>query len=106
MVGVTHIPDVYKIRLKPENKYLVLCSDGVSQFISDAAILQEVHSAYQAGLPPQIVARNLCTWAAQEWMKFDTCIDDCTAVVIYLSVDEERTEDKVRQCIKQRARDL
>ncbi|CAG9466086.1 unnamed protein product [Pedinophyceae sp. YPF-701] len=92
MVGVTHVPEVTVVPVKASDKFLVVCSDGISQFMNDDDIMREVYNGYSMGHPPHIVARQLCILAAREWTKYDTCIDDCTAIVAYLTpgAGEER----------------
>lgn len=34
MVGVSHLPELQSVPLVPDNKYLVICSDGISQVTS------------------------------------------------------------------------
>jgi len=84
VVGVTHLPELQRVTLRQGDRFLVLCSDGISQFMADDRIMEIVERAADQGGEPHEVASHLCAVAAGEWRKYDSTIDDCTAIVVFL----------------------
>eukprot|EP00879_Flechtneria_rotunda_P026474 GHRR01028229.1.p2 GENE.GHRR01028229.1~~GHRR01028229.1.p2 ORF type:complete len:182 (+),score=94.84 GHRR01028229.1:1658-2203(+) len=85
-VGVLDQPAVITTVLKPEDKYIVLMSDGIFEFLDSQQVLEEVHAAAAAGQPPSEAAKRLVKLARKCWQEQeDDIIDDCTAMVIYIS---------------------
>ncbi|KAF8071239.1 protein phosphatase [Scenedesmus sp. PABB004] len=85
-VGVIDTPALLAAPLTPADKYVVLMSDGIFEFIDSQAVMEEVHAAARAGLGPNDAARRLVRLARKSWQEQeDDIIDDCTAVVIYLT---------------------
>ncbi len=61
-VGVIAQPHVLEIALEPEHQYLVLCSDGIYEFMSNDEIVGIVHAEAEKGaLPAQIAKLLVCT---------------------------------------------
>ena len=58
-VGVIADPEVVEFQLGAQDKYLVLCSDGMFEFLSNQQIIGEVHALAQKGLGPQAISALL-----------------------------------------------
>uniref|UniRef100_A0A383VYJ0 protein-serine/threonine phosphatase n=1 Tax=Tetradesmus obliquus TaxID=3088 RepID=A0A383VYJ0_TETOB len=85
-VGVIDQPQLMAATLKPEDKYVVLMSDGIFEFLDSQQVMEEVHAAARAGQSPSEAAKRLVRLARKCWQEQeDDIIDDCTAMVIYLS---------------------
>lgn len=85
-VGVLDIPEVLTVSLKPQDKYLVLMSDGIFEFMENQKVIDMVHSAAESGISPHEVAKKLVRDARRLWQEEeDDIIDDCTCVVVYIS---------------------
>eukprot|EP00775_Hariotina_reticulata_P011481 gene11481-11625_t len=59
-VGVIDQPQLSATPIKPpEDRYIVLMSDGIFEFMDSQQVLQEVHAAARAGQPPHKAAERL-----------------------------------------------
>ena len=89
-VGVIATPDFIEHELRPEDKYLVLMSDGIFEFISNEEIIEMIHTYAQQGEGPKEVAKRLVKEARKRWQEEEEdVVDDCTVLVAYLSSDDE-----------------
>ena len=82
-LGVISTPDVKLVRrLVDKDRAIVLCSDGVSEFLSNERIGEIVYPFYQPN-DTEGACRKLVEEATYQWLKEDSVIDDITAVVIF-----------------------
>ena len=89
-VGVIATPDFIEHELRPEDKYLVLMSDGIFEFISNEEIIEMIHTYAQQGEGPKEVAKRLVKEARKRWQEEEEdVVDDCTVLIAYLSSDDE-----------------
>ncbi len=58
-VGVIAHPDVMEIPLEQGDQYLVLCSDGIYEFMSNDEIIGIVHAEAEKGALPANIAKLL-----------------------------------------------
>ncbi len=58
-VGVIAQPDIVEVALAPEHQYLVLCSDGIYEFMSNDDIIRIVHAEAEKGALPAAIAKLL-----------------------------------------------
>ena len=86
-VGVSTDPEVIKVTLQPEHKFVVIASDGVWEFLSNEEIGQIVWPFYQENSPEQ-AGNAIVRAAAQKWRENDSMIDDITCITIFLEVDQ------------------
>jgi serine/threonine protein phosphatase PrpC len=81
--GVSSMPDVFHHRVTAEDKYLVIASDGVWEFVTSqqASHVLSMHSVCSEA------AEKLAELSWTMWRKFDPCtVDDITAMVVDLQV--------------------
>ena len=72
-------------QVRRQDRYLVICSDGLFEFMSNKRIIGKIHKLAAAGLPPQEIASRLVSEARERWIKQDgRFVDDCTAIVVLL----------------------
>lgn len=82
-LGVIAVPDVKICRRQFEkDRAIVLCSDGVTEFLTNEQI-GEIVFPYYASNDTEGACRKLVEESTQMWMKEDSVIDDITAVVIF-----------------------
>ncbi|PNH12069.1 putative protein phosphatase 2C 12 [Tetrabaena socialis] len=90
-IGVTHTPELCRFPLTVDDRYLVLVSDGITEFLGSQDIIEKVHAWASVGTTPDDVARRLVREARLRWKAQDDgaegIIDDCTALVAYLVYD-------------------
>ena len=82
-VGVIPTPDtkIYKRQLD-QDKALVLCSDGVSEFLTNEQVAEIIDPFYEKN-DTEGACRRLIEEATQTWLKEECVIDDITAIVIF-----------------------
>ena len=87
-VGVSSDPEVMRFELQPEDKFIIIASDGVWEFLSNEKIAQIVWPYYLKNSPEQ-AGNAIVRAAATKWRENDTVIDDITCVTIFLEVDHQ-----------------
>eukprot|EP00884_Botryococcus_braunii_P021116 jgi/Botrbrau1/7689/Bobra.0159s0127.1 len=88
-VGLRARPEIRQIVLTPEDRYLLLMSDGLSEFTENQELMEIVHKKVKEGCTALEVAKYLVEDARQKWKNADdggACIDDCTAILAILEV--------------------
>ena len=113
-IGVIAEPEVTMHEIQPEDRYIIVCSDGglhsrglsssrlalltfatsgymfhgaagIVEFIENSEVMDMVHRLASSGAPPHIVAAQLIEEANLRWQEREGGIaDDCTVVVVYL----------------------
>lgn len=84
MVGVVSTPEVLVHKLAHADRFLILASDGVWEFISSQEAVDLVVTCDN----PYEAAHKLIEMAWKLWLQFDTRIDDITVIVIFTHVKE------------------
>lgn len=82
-VGVIAIPEIKEYNLQPEDKFIILASDGLFEYISNKEIINIVKDFY---LTDNIV--GCCDYlykvSSERWFKNEEVIDDITMIIIFL----------------------
>lgn len=84
-VGVTSVPEVTRVELAPEHKFIIWATDGVWEFISNEEAVQMIKDCETAGEAAEV----LCAEAGKCWRREEEVTDDITAVVAFLNVRED-----------------
>jgi len=85
-VGVTCVPDTTKRGYSIEDRFLVLGSDGVFDFLSSVAVSQVVSELMKKKKDPEVAAERLVSDAVKRWQRNDkNYVDDVTAIVVHLN---------------------
>ena len=87
-VGVSTDPEVMRFELKPDDKFIIIASDGVWEFLSNEDVAKIVWPFFLKNSPEQ-AGNAIVRAAAQKWRENDTVIDDITCVTIFLEVDHQ-----------------
>ena len=87
-VGVATDPEVKRFELTAEDKFMIIASDGVWEFLSNEQIAKIVWPFYLKN-SPEHAGNAIDRAAAQKWRENDTVIDDITCVTIFLEVDHQ-----------------
>ena len=87
-VGVIADPDFVEHEFSTDDKYIVFMSDGIFEFITNEEVIEFIHTHAQQGLSPREVGKRLVKEARKKWQEEeDDVIDDCTALIGYLTVE-------------------
>lgn len=82
-VGVISIPEIQQFILEEDDKFLVIASDGVFEFLSNQEIANLVMPHYKANQPEQ-AANEIVKSAFKKWREEEEVVDDITVVVIFM----------------------
>lgn len=83
--GVTCVPEVYSMELSADDRFLIMASDGVFEFISSQEVVNLVGKCRDHGTA-QEAAEEVVKLAWQRWIDDDSVIDDISCVVVYMDV--------------------
>lgn len=85
-LGVHATPELLSHALEKEDRYLVMASDGLWEFLGNEEVVQIVHRYHRNGKSAQEAARFIIAKAAVAWNKEegDAYRDDITVIVVYL----------------------
>lgn len=78
--------DVIKYELNQDDKFIIIASDGVWEFLSNEAVAQIVWPFFVKH-SPEAAGNALVRAAAQKWKENDTVIDDITCIIIFMEID-------------------
>ena len=78
--------EVKQLNLEPADKFIVIASDGVWEFLTNETVARIVWPYYVKNSPEQ-AGNAIVRAAAQKWKENDTVIDDITCITIFLEVE-------------------
>ena len=84
-VGVNAIPEIFEIELIREDKFIVLASDGIWEFLKNIDVARIIYPFYLKK-NAEGAAESLVREAFKKWKKEEDVIDDITCIVIFLDV--------------------
>uniref|UniRef100_A0A7S0WRT3 protein-serine/threonine phosphatase n=2 Tax=Pyramimonas obovata TaxID=1411642 RepID=A0A7S0WRT3_9CHLO len=83
--GVIAEPEILSRKLTKDDKYLILCSDGVFEFLTNEDVL-EIVSLFP---DPYEAAAELVNVSFRLWLENDDRTDDITALVVHLEYADD-----------------
>ncbi|CAG9329833.1 unnamed protein product [Blepharisma stoltei] len=84
-VGVICEPEILEFQMTPEDKFIVLGSDGVFEFISNEDIVKTAVPYWRIN-DSKGVCEALAKFAHDRWVTEEEVIDDITAVCVFLNI--------------------
>jgi len=84
-VGVNAFPEITEMNLIEADKFMILASDGVWEFISNDQAVNIVMPHYNNNSAEK-AAEALIREAMKRWQEEDTSIDDITCIIIFLNI--------------------
>jgi serine/threonine protein phosphatase PrpC len=78
-------PEVLEMNLTEEDKFIVIASDGVWEFLSNDEVVSIVEPFYRQNSAEK-AAEALIREALKRWKQEENVIDDITCIIIYLSI--------------------
>ena len=92
-IGVIALPELLDKEITPSDEYIVLCSDGVFEFISNQMAMDIVEKNGE----PLPASNALVQEAYKLWLQYDVRTDDITAIVLKLEhLEENQPIEKTR----------
>lgn len=83
--GIIHAPEIYSMKLNPYDKFVVIGSDGIFDFLSNPQVINIV-TPFQESKDTFNAAKTLVETARQRWKEEEKIIDDITATVIFFDI--------------------
>lgn len=94
-VGVTAEPEILELDLCPDDKFIVLASDGVWEFLGNDDVAKMVLPFFETKNAEKaaeaVVRESYLKWKQEE----DDIVDDITCVIIFLDVKMPQQEPNV-----------
>jgi len=90
-VGVNAVPELSNVRLGPQDKVIVIASDGVWEFLENIDVANIVYPFFLQK-NAEGAAENLVRAAFKQWKKEESVIDDITCIVIFLDIKWRQTQ--------------
>ena len=84
-VGVTAIPEIKEFALTPHDRVIVLASDGVWEFLSNAEVADIVYPFYNSK-NAEGAADALVRASFRRWRREESVVDDITCLIVFLDV--------------------
>jgi serine/threonine protein phosphatase PrpC len=82
-IGVSHIPDVETYNISSDSQVLVICSDGVWEFLDNEKVLSEIKKYPKEKI--QLACENLAKLAWAQWVEVEhDVVDDITVIAVVL----------------------
>jgi hypothetical protein len=94
-LGVTAEPEILCKGLKPHDKFIVVASDGVFEFLTSQNVVDIVKKFDD----PSEACRALVEEAYNRWLQFEVRTDDITAICIFLDGMNSNNHDGPRESI-------
>jgi serine/threonine protein phosphatase PrpC len=85
-VGCSCEPEQTYTILTPNDKIVLMASDGIWEFLSNQQVASVVYPFYERDAP-EAAANALVSAALAQWKRHSQSIDDITVVIIFLNVD-------------------
>lgn len=100
--GVHCTPEVYTLDLCENDRFLVMASDGVFEFISSEEVVNVVGRWRGRGAnAAHFAAQELVKLATERWIDDDSVIDDISCVIVFIDVvSPEVSEPKEPVCME------
>mmetsp|Transcript_51971 Transcript_51971/g.103432 ORF Transcript_51971/g.103432 Transcript_51971/m.103432 type:complete len:1106 (-) Transcript_51971:334-3651(-) len=87
-VGVIADPELTKKELKEHDKFIIICSDGIWEFLTNQAVVDMVDKHDD----PLMACRAVCAKAYELWLQFDVRTDDITMILAYVEVEGKKAK--------------
>ena len=83
-VGVSEEPEIKSFEFDGKEKFMILASDGIWEYMNNDDCSRIVKPYYEAEIGnPQEIANALVKEAFRKWKRNETCIDDITCIVVF-----------------------
>lgn len=82
-VGVTCEPEIFETVLSKDDKFIVIASDGIWEFLPNDEVVEMIVPFYEAN-DPDGACEFLIKESVKHWKEEDEIIDDITIIVIFL----------------------
>lgn len=95
-IGVISEPEVTCIKLTHFDRFCILASDGIWEFMSSGEVVNWI-GRVRDKCSAQLAAEMIVEEAVRRWRKEDEVVDDTTTIVLWLDYVEGRTDPTVTE---------
>ena len=81
-IGIIPDPKIIETNFEINIKYIVICSDGVWEFLKNEDILKLGNKYYEENKPREF-CKEICDNSVKCWQKEDMVIDDITILTVF-----------------------
>ena len=81
-VGVIPNPQIIEYTLTPQSKYMIICSDGIWEYLSNEEVM-EFAKNYYIKSDPLTLCKELTKKSTEFWLEDDVVVDDITVVAVF-----------------------
>jgi len=81
-IGVIPNPQFIEYTINSKTRYIIACSDGIWEFISNEEVMRIANNYYIKNDPAGL-CHELTNKSTALWLKEDVCVDDITVVVAF-----------------------
>lgn len=83
-VGVTATPEITSFSIQSEDRFIILATDGIWEFISSEEAVELVGRALETK-QTEMCCYNLVKEAVRRWDAEDNSVDDITVIIVFFS---------------------
>lgn len=84
-VGVISEPEILEMNLIEDDKFIVIASDGVWEFLSNDEVVRIVQPHYNNNSAEK-AAEALIRESLKRWKQEENVVDDITCIIIFLTI--------------------
>jgi serine/threonine protein phosphatase PrpC len=84
-VGVIAEPEILEMNLTEDDKFIVIASDGVWEFLSNDEVAHIVYPHYLNNSAEK-AAESLIRESLKKWKEEESVVDDITCIIIFLTI--------------------
>ncbi|EGR27828.1 protein phosphatase 2c, putative, partial [Ichthyophthirius multifiliis] len=92
-VGVISEPEIVKFDIGEDDKFIVIASDGVWEFLSNDEVCKIVQSYYKTN-NINGAAESIIKQSVKLWQENDDTIDDITCIILFIKNNDEQKINK------------
>ncbi|CAD8208803.1 unnamed protein product [Paramecium pentaurelia] len=81
-VGVTSEPTIYEQKVRPQDLFMVIASDGIWEYMTNQQVAKLVYEKYEQ---QDQAAQYLVQQAQQQWKENDVVVDDISCIVVFFN---------------------
>lgn len=104
-VGVCSDPEVLSWKLTPDDKYIIIGSDGVFEFLSSNVVIDMTNKVINKTKDPAEAVRHIISEAFRLWVAHDDRTDDITMILLSLDHYKVKNSASIADAQQQRQKD-
>ena len=83
-VGCISTPEIFEYEITKEDKFMILASDGIWEFITSSECISIISEYYERNSPEECM-KYLYELSSERWIEDGNSIDDITMILIFFN---------------------